>query len=164
MDQTDKIMENHSSVDLVRTSLLQPMTVPFMPLKCAQPGVQQMAVGVWWFRATYDRGTDSDVLIDMYMTCSQPHSRPLSGRRQSQLPLKWSIRKNAPFLPGLLRGQQSSRRLSFSSLWVGGCRLRFVTQWTCSRRSGVWWSVSSDPDKRGRHAAVGPKGPVVTHS
>lgn len=64
----------------------------------------------------------------------------------------------------LLNSAVKGRGLSFSSLWVGGSRLRFVTQWTWRRRSGVWCSVSLDPDKGGRRAAVGPKSSVVTHS
>lgn len=90
--------------------------------KWVQPAVQQMAVEVWCFRASDHRGTDSDLLIDMNMTCLQPPSRPLSGRKKPRLPLKFSEGVLAPLL--LLDG------LSFSSLWVGGCRLRFVTQWT----------------------------------
>lgn len=54
---------------------------------------------------------------------------------------------NRSVFTALLREQQPARGLSFSSLWVGGSRLRFVTQWTWRRRSGMWWSVSMYPDK-----------------
>lgn len=110
------------------------------------------------------RGTDSDALIDMYMTCSQPHTRPLSGRRQSRLHLKCTKRGKCSAFTGLLRGQQSSPRLSFSALRVGGCRRRFVTQrGTWSRRSVAWWSVSFGPRQERKTCSRGGQRALRSH-
>lgn len=105
------------------------------------------------------------LLIDMYMTCSRPHTRPLLGWRQSRPCLKCAKRGKCSAFTGRLRGQLLSPRLSFSALRVGGCRLRFVTQ----LRPGVdaQWCDGLCLGAQTREEDVqpwGPMGPVVTHS
>lgn len=101
----------------------------------------------------------------MYMTCSLPHTRPLSGRRQSRPCLKCAKRGKCSAFTGRLRGQRPSPRLSFSALRVGGCRLRFVTQ--CRPGLDAEWCDGPCLGAQTREEDVqpwGPKGPVVTHS
>lgn len=128
------------------------------------PAVQQMAVGVWSAWASDHRGTrvwPADWHdCDMSSAAQSPTLRAEAITAPSEV--QW--KGNRSVFTALLREHQPSQGLSFSSLWVGGCRLRFVTQWTWRRRSGMWWSVSLYPDKGGRHGAKGPCGHTFLNS
>lgn len=63
-----------------------------------QPAVQQMASDTEASGCQITEVQESNLLIDTNLTCPQSLSRPLSGRKQSWLPLKCSKREIAPFL------------------------------------------------------------------
>lgn len=136
--------------------------------------VQQMAATSWWSRTlqiTEALAVTWRVTRTRHVLGPRPHTLE---RKQSRLPQKCSEREVATFSFSsppprtFVRAAAFHKGCHFPAGRVGGCRLRFVTQWTWSiDAQGMWWSASSDPDGGGGRArthARGPKSPVVAHS
>lgn len=101
--------------------------------------------------------------VTCWLTCClQPPSRPLSGRKQSRLPLKCSKKGNRSVFTARLREQQLPKGCHFPVCeWVAvGCGLSLSGP-------GLRRFKGCDGPCLGtqtREEDVGPKGPVVTHS
>lgn len=109
--------------------------------------------------ASDHRGTDSDLLIDVNMTCLQPPSRPLSGRKQPAAPCEVQRKSNrSAFTSPSDRAAAAPKGCHFPACeWVAvGCGLSHSGP---GLRRSVMDRVFRDPDEGGRRAAVGAKGP-----
>ena len=113
-----------------------------------------------FWKPGWKQDSDAEFFRKVEEVCSQPRW-VLDGNYTRSLPIKWKsvqlvVWLDAPFLPTVLRVTARTVRRAFTreELWPGTGNRESLTEAFLSRKSVIWWAISTHAPNRAKYSAL----------